>query len=250
MILIVVFCAIGSHALSAERDANSVPSTRIDRFALVTRHNVALNKADPLTPLSVGNGELAFTADVTGLQTFSAYYEKGMPLGTLSQWGWHSLPNPQGYRMADILEEYEVAGRKVPYASGKGRSGGYSAAADWLRANPHRLDLGRIGLRLTKSDGSAAAIEDLANTWQTLDLWGGLLSSRFEFEGLPVRVLTVCHPTRDLVAVRVESPLLGQTSVSSAEPGRLAVSLAFPYGSADWRVAADWNHPDRHTTQA
>ncbi len=193
--------------------------SRIDRFALVTRHNVTLTKADPLTPLSVGNGEFAFTADITGLQTFPAYYEKGVPLCTLSQWGWHSLPNPQGYRVADILEEYEVAGRKVPYASGRGRSGGYSAAADWLRANPHRLDLGRIGLRLTKADGSAAAIEDLANTSQTLDLWTGLLSSRFELEGQSVRVLTVCHPTRDLLAVRIESPLLAQ--------GRLAVSLAF-----------------------
>jgi hypothetical protein len=214
---------------------------RIDRFALVTRHNITLTKPDPLTPLSVGNGEFAFTADVTGLQTFPAYYEKGMPLGTLSQWGWHSLPNPEGYRLADALEEYEVAGRQVPYASGKGRSGGYSPPANWLRANPHRLDLGRIGLRLTKRDGSAAAIEDLTNTSQTLDLWTGLLSSRFELEGQPVQVLTVCHPRYDMLAVRIESPLLAQ--------GRLTVSLAFPYGSADWRSAADWEHPDRHDTQ-
>jgi hypothetical protein len=111
-----------------------------------------------------------------------------------------------------------------------------------LRANPHRLDLGRIGLRLTKDGGGAAAIEDLVKTSQTLDLWAGLLDSRFELEGTPVRVLTVCHPTRDMLAVRIESPLLG--------PGRLGVSLAFPYGSADWRVAADWSHPDRHVTQA
>ena len=231
---------IRSGGLVAGRDARAGGDSPIDRFALVTRHNITLTRPDPLTPLSVGNGEFAFTADVTGLQTFPAYYEKGMPLGTLSQWGWHSLPNPQGYRLADVLEEYEVAGRKVPYASGRGRSGGYSPAADWLRANPHRLDLGRIGLRLTKSDGSAAAIEDLANTSQTLDLWTGLLSSRFELEGQSVQVLTVCHPTRDMLAVRIESPLLAQ--------GRLAVALAFPYGSADWRTAADWNHPDRHTT--
>jgi hypothetical protein len=84
-------------------------------------------------------------------------------------------------------------------------------------------------------------IEDLANTSQTLDLWTGLLSSRFELEGQSVRVLTVCHPTRDLLAIRVESPLVAQ--------GRLAVALAFPYGNADWRMAADWNHADRHTTQ-
>jgi hypothetical protein len=232
---------IASGALLAESKAWAGADSRIDRFTLVTRHNVTLTKPDPLTPLSVGNGEFAFTADVTGLQTFPAYYERGMPLGTLSQWGWHSLPNPQGYRLADVLEEYEVAGRKVPYGSGRGRSGGYSPAADWLRANPHRLDLGRIGLRLTKSDGSAPAIEDLTNTSQTLDLWTGVLSSRFELEGQSVQVLTVCHPTRDILAVRIESPLLAA--------GRLAVSLAFAYGSADWRVAADWAHPDRHVTR-
>lgn len=241
---VVLIAAVGAIRCCAlfGSDAKAASDSRIDRFALVTRHNVTLTKPDPLTPLSVGNGEFAFTADVTGLQTFPGYYEKGMPLDTLSQWGWHSLPNPQGYRLADVLEEYEVAGRKVPYASGRGRSGGYSAAADWLRANPHRLDLGRIGLRLNKGDGAAVAIEDLANTSQTLDLWTGLLSSRFEVEGRRVRVLTVCHPARDLLAVRVESALLGQ--------GQLAVSLSFPYGSADWRVAADWNRPDRHVTQS
>lgn len=236
-VLLSVVCAV-----SAAEDVAQAAASRIDRLALVTRHNVTLTKADPLTPLSVGNGELAFTADVTGLQTFPAYYEKGMPLGTLSQWGWHSLPNPEGYRMADALVEYEVAGRKVPYASGRGRSGGYSAAANWLRANPHRLDLGKVGLRLTRNGGAVATIEDLANTSQALDLWTGLLDSRFELEGSPVRVLTVCHPTRDLLAVRIESPLLGQQ--------RLSTTVAFPYGSADWRVAADWNHPDRHVTQA
>jgi len=241
VILTVVAWMIGSGALLAEGDARGGADSRMDRFALVTRHNVTLTKPDPLTPLSVGNGEFAFTADVTGLQTFPAYYEKGMPLGTLSQWGWHSLPNRQGYRIADVLEEYEVTGRKVPYASGRGRPGGYSPAAEWLRANPHRLDLGRIGLRLTRSDGSAAALEDLAATLQTLNLWTSVLSSRFELEGQSVRVSTVCHPTRDLLAIRVESPLLAQ--------GRLAVSLAFPYGSADWRIAADWEHPDRHATQ-
>ena len=173
-----VVCTV--HA--ADGSTGAVDS-RIDRLALVTRHNVTLTKADPLTPLSVGNGEFAFTADVTGLQTFPEYYEKGMPLGTLSQWGWHSLPNPQGYRMADVLEEYEVAGRKVPYASGKGRSGGYSAAADWLRGNPHRLDLGRIGLRLTKGDGSAVAIEDLG-----LGIWD------FQF-GISNLQVSICNPS-------------------------------------------------------
>jgi hypothetical protein len=239
----------------------------IDRHALVTRHNLTLEKPDPLAPLSVGNGEFAFTADITGLQTFPEYHLQGMPLNTQSQWGWHSAANPQGYTLADALNEYAVAGRKVPYAAGGARGegvppsvpslgkrgergqdaiatssagGGYSPAANWLRANPHRLHLGQIGLRIAKSDGSPAEIGDLTETAQTLDLWAGMLSSRFKVEGQPVNVVTVCHPTRDLLAVRIESPLL--------ESQRLSVRLAFPYGSTEWGRAAEWGFADRHST--
>ncbi len=224
--------AVLSASLSAE--------DRIDRHALVTRHNVTLTKPDPLVPLSVGNGEFAFTADITGLQTFSEFHAQGTPLCTQSHWGWHRMPNPEGYTLADAWTEYDVDGRKVPYADGAG-SRGYSAAATWLRANPHRLHLGRVGLRMTKADGASVSIEDLDNTSQTLDLWAGLLTSDFSVDGEPVKVMTVCHPTRDVLAVRIESPLL--------QSRRLAVALAFPYGKADWRDAADWDSPDRHTTK-
>jgi hypothetical protein len=43
---------------------------------------------------------------------------------------------------------------------------------------------------------------------QTLDLWSGTIESRFECDGKPVQVQTAAHPRRDLVAVRIESPLL------------------------------------------
>lgn len=218
------------------------PDHKIDRHALVTRHNITLTKSDPLTPLSVGNGEFAFTADITGLQTFAEYHEHGTPLGTQSQWGWHSSPNPAGYKLSDVLESYDVSGRSVPYASGGNEPGGYSASGTWLRSNPHRLDLGRIGLRLIRPNGSFAEIEDLTGTNQTLDLWTGSLTSRFDFDGRPVQVRTVCHPERDTLAVRVESPLL--------ESGRLLVVLAFSYGSTDWRNAADWSNPNSHQTQS
>jgi len=236
-----VILIAGAAVAPAHKPATAASGHKIDRRALVTRHNITFNKPDPLTPLSVGNGEFAFTADITGLQTFPEFHKQGIPLGTQSQWGWHSLPNPEGYKLADVMEDYEVAGRKVPYASDREYSGGYSPAASWLRANPHRLHLGQIGLRITKSDGSLADINDLANTSQTLDLWTGILSSQFEIEGRPVKVETICHPKRDLLAVRIESPQLQQ--------GRLQVSLAFPYGSTDWGSAADWQRPQHHTMQ-
>ena len=39
----------------------------IDRHALVSRHDVRLTKVDPSAPLMVGNGDIGFTADITGL---------------------------------------------------------------------------------------------------------------------------------------------------------------------------------------
>jgi hypothetical protein len=111
---------------------------------------------------------------------------------------------------------------------------------NFLRENPHRLHLGRIGFQLTKADGQPAAATDLTDIEQTLDLWRGLLVSRFKLDGEPVRVETVCHPTLDLVAVRVKSPLVAS--------GRLGIELAFPY-STSAVTTADWDDPEAHRTE-
>jgi hypothetical protein len=66
----------------------------IDRQELVYRHVPQVKKADPLSPFSVGNGKFAYTADITGLQTFPEFYEDGIPLSTQSDWGWHTIPIP------------------------------------------------------------------------------------------------------------------------------------------------------------
>ena len=66
--------------------ANSAPAP-IDRAALVARHAVHVEGIDPESPLSVGNGDFAFTVDVTGLQSLETlYHENGIPLETLSTW--------------------------------------------------------------------------------------------------------------------------------------------------------------------
>ena len=66
-----------------------VDATSIDRKAVVSRNNPHLTAVDTLGALTVGNGHFAFTVDATGLQTFPQAYSKGMPLGTMSDWGWH-----------------------------------------------------------------------------------------------------------------------------------------------------------------
>jgi protein-glucosylgalactosylhydroxylysine glucosidase len=205
----------------------------IDRLALVKRHNPTATKIDPLSPFTVGNGEFAFTADFTGLQTFPEPYDAGIPLHTQSQWGWHSFPNDKGHQLADALKYYDVHGRQVPYARGDG-----GPATLYLRENPHRLDLGRIGLTLSKNDGEAAAPGDLTETRQTLNLWSGILTSEFKFAGEFVRVRTACHPELDLLAVELESPLI--------KTGRLGVSISFPGAKGGWKENTDWENPEAH----
>jgi hypothetical protein len=187
----------------------------------------------------VGNGEFAFTADVTGLQTFAEEYEGTIPLATLSQWAWHTGPNPQGWSMERFAHGlFDSHGRQVGYADIPGDR--RTPEIEWLRANPHRLHLGRIAFRLRRADGRPATPADLTGIEQTLDLWDGVLRSVFSLDGDRVEVETVCHPRRDLLAVRVRSPLLGD--------GRLAVRLSFPYGSGA-ATAADWTRPEAHATR-
>ncbi len=215
--------------------ANEPP---IDRHALVIRHNPVLRQFDPENPFSVGNGQFAFTADVTGLQTFAEAFTNTTPLGTLSQWGWHSFPNPDGWSGERFhYKEYDVFGRKVGYNDVPKNI--QTPEIKWLRGNPHRLHLGQIGLILLKADGSRARTNDLSRIEQTLDLWDGILNSRFEVDGESVEVQTVCHPERDLLAVRIVSPLL--------KAGRVKVQIQFPYGTGA-TMTADWTRPEAHET--
>ena len=212
---------------------------RVDRHALVTRHNIVLHQFDADNPLTVGNGQFAFTVDATGLQTFPEAFEHTTPLGTLSDWGWHTIPNTNGWSIDrfQCKEFPDLNGRLVPYADAPGKQ--QTPEIKWLRANPHRLHLGQIGFVLTHADGSPARTNDLTDIEQTLDLWDGLIVSRFKFDGQPVTVETVCGPNLDGIAVRVESPLLQQ--------GRLAIQIHFPYGTGD-TTTADWSRPDAHQT--
>ncbi|TQJ35729.1 hypothetical protein [Arthrobacter sp. SLBN-122] len=232
---------------------SSASHAGIDRRKLVRRHNVRQQHLDPRSPVSVGNGEFAFTMDLTGLQSLPEEYPLGargdLPpgtlLGTQAQWGWHSVPAPHTYHLDDSTLLYDSPRGPVPYVDMVGdivndRETDTSAAETWLRANAHRLDLGRIGLRWVE-DGSERAITgaEVTDTEQTLDLWTGVVTSHFTVAGQPVRVTTACHPDRDELGFRVESPALGSG---------LVVGVGFPYGSEAWHDAADWNSPDAHTT--
>ncbi len=219
------------------RGAESAGGSGIDRQALVRRHNPHVQQFDPFSALTVGNGNFAFTADATGLQTFAEEYREQFPLCTCAHWAWHTTPAPAGVGADDLrYQEYESHGRLVGYATDPK---GQEILFDWLRKNPHRMHLGRIGFNLKKSDGSEAKSSDITLAGQTLDLWTGIIESGFRFEGQDVRVQTACHPIFDAIAIRIVSPLVGSE--------KLGVRIAFPYPSPEIDMA-DWDSLLRHQT--
>jgi hypothetical protein len=218
-----------------------VSAQPINRKALVERHKVVNTSFDSLGALSVGNGRFAFTVDVTGLQSFPLAYQHGIPLGTQSEWGWHSFKDTAGYRLEETIKEYEQGGRQVGYAVQWPEAGRKQEAANWFRANPHRLQLGNLGLLLLKGDGQPAALQDLTNIHQELNPWTGIITSRFVLEGIPVEVATAAHPQVDAVAAAINSPLLAA--------GRMQVFLQFPYPTGEWTDAgANYKLAKQHTS--
>lgn len=215
----------------------------IDRYALVSRHNPVLEAVDVDSPLTVGNGELAFTADVTGLQTLYEEYLDTCPLCTMSQWGWHTKPvsgERYDYTLKDlVMTEFDYNGRKVVYP--KNPKPGNEEVYEWLRKNPHRLDLARIGFEYEDKEIRA---DRLTGIRQELDLYSGILKSSFLLDGKGCQVETACDNgedgAHDTVGIRVRSSMLGE--------GTLSVVLAFPYGSPV-KSAADFDSPSLHSTE-
>jgi hypothetical protein len=216
-------------------------ATPIDRQALVTRHNPVIRGVDVDAPLTVGNGGFAFTADITGLQTFADHYHRwGVPTETQSRWCWVTDSNPNKYTLADASRNFtNAAGKVLAYPTAQS-----SPAGDWLRKNPRSHPLGQILLDYTKADGSKLKPEDIQKPEQTLDMWRGVITSQYEIEGKAVKVTTVCHPQQDVVAVRIESELVRN--------GKLGVKLAFPRGhdiNTKNTPALDWSGPELHETK-
>ncbi len=185
----------------------------IDRKALVNRHNVKFEKVDTLASLTVGNGNFAFTADATGLQTFPGVYEGGIPLGTQSQWGWHDFPNTRNFKPEESLKDYNFHGRPESYSV--------------QLKSPQR--------------GVEAGNYFRANLKDELNLWKGEIHSTFKIEGIPVEVTTICHPDLDMLSSKITSPLI--------DAGRLKIKFDFPYPSGNHMDSGcDWKSPDKHKT--
>ncbi|WP_167618179.1 hypothetical protein [Maribellus sediminis] len=225
ILTITILCIVALISIQCKRDVGQNP---IDRHALVTRHNIEWNDLTGQIPL--GNGEFCFNADGTGLQTFGG--------NTMSHWGWHSFPLPEG-----------VTPEQIP-ATGtfqQGRNAGpdiFPEDKDNIRQymfdNPHIFNLGRISFAFANE--VELTPDDVEGLSRSLDLWTGILSSSFTLNGQSVKVATCVNPNSDMVSVQIESPLL--------ETGELVVAIDFPYPKLErykpW--VGDFEQNDKHKT--
>ena len=177
----------------------------IDRHALVARHDINWPQLAGQIPL--GNGNFAFNADGTGLQTVGG--------NTMSHWCWHNFPLPPGVTK-EQLRPWATPdhGRMTQPLTTRDPE----PLATWEYVNPQLLNLGRIGF--INQHGERLAASDIQVDTRHLELWTGLLTSHFRYLGEPVEVQTCVARQTDTIAVRVESPLLSD--------GRLQVMLDFP----------------------
>ncbi|KAF7156279.1 hypothetical protein CNMCM5623_009672 [Aspergillus felis] len=210
--------------------------SRINRREVVRRFNPVRTNLSSTTPIQVGNGNFAFGADITGLQTI-------LPYNILSSWCWanDSVPtepgqdNPSDFTGLDWWTHGKLVNYDMPNPA-------EAALSTWLRANPHRVNLGRIGFLY---NGKNISLADLSNMLQTLDLYTGLLTSEFVLGGERVVVQTVGSPSSDDVAVRVDPQLL--------QNGSLSVFFDYPLttGAASFQApfVGDWHAVSNHTTR-
>lgn len=207
---------------------------RIDRQALVGRNNPRVTDLDSLHALTLGNGEFAVTVDATGLQTFPERYSRGLSLGTYSEWGWHSSPNPEGYTHAETLEDHPLPGHPHGIYSvqrGYAQPERSQAASAWLRANPQRLHLGNIGF----ADLQAEALTDID---QQLDMWNGTIHARFRHRGVRVEVESVVSGEADCFAAQIRSD------------EALPIAFRFPYPSGGHTDDGSvWDADSLHSTE-
>ena len=231
----------------------------INRQAVTGRNNPVITQADPLASLTVGNGHFATTVDVTGLQSFPFDYENGVPLTAMSDWGWHSFTNtcllkPSDSEKAFDLghghkEVYAVEYKKKRVASGSPADTADSislarsiAATEYFRVNPHRLNLGIIGLAMKDRSGKDITLNDLSSIRQELKLYDGVIESSFRADNESVEVTTAALQDKDAVIYRIKTALL--------KDGRAKIRIRLPYPTGKHAdAAADFTKPERHQSR-
>ena len=225
--------------------AKQTKSTPIDRQAVVSRNNPVITEVNPLSSLSVGNGHFVATVDITGLQSYPDDYKSGVPLNSMSDWGWHKFENTKNLQPSESVKAFDFGhGHKEVYAVEykKAEDGRHKEATEYFRVNPHRLNLGTIGFNLKNSKGQIIKSDQLSQIHQELKLLNGEIESSFNADDEAVHVTTGVHPQKDALYAQIKSNLL--------KDNRATISIRFSYPTGRHADDAnDFTKPEKHQSR-
>lgn len=194
----------------------------IDRYTLVTSHNIQNSAIDSFNTIPVGNGRYIFFADITGLQTLHTLTNSNTELSPLSVWCYDGIENEGKILVPDSLKPFLIHGRKIEYfgLSESYRNSVKSTAFHQAGNARNHLNPGIIELSIKKKDGQSISMNDIMDPVQKLNLWNWELDSKFKIEDIPVHVRTVCHHDYDMISVKINSELI--------RGNRLKIKIVFP----------------------
>jgi hypothetical protein len=160
----------------------------------------------------------------------------------MSDWGWHEFENTKGLTPQESEKAFDFGhGHQEVYAVEykKDEDGRHKEATEYFRINPHRLNLGTIGLSLKDKQGQPLSLASLKAIRQEQKLWDGEIESTFRADGEQVEVSTGVHPDKDALYARIKSNLLRDQ--------RATVTLRFSYPTGKHADDAnDWTKAEKH----
>lgn len=131
----------------------------------------------------------------------------------MAEWFWHSYPRTEEAAGNLVPTDFLHEGRKVSYAVYP--QPGNEAVYEYLRKNPHKANLCHFLLSLDDRDVDLGSITEID---QELNLYDGILTSRFHFHEKAVCVITWVDPSSDTVCFHVDSSCIAKVRIRFAKP--------------------------------
>lgn len=162
----------------------------------ISKFDIHHKEMDISNPLTVGNGNFAFTCDVTGVQTLYEAYRR-IPLCTMSNFIW-AQRNTEGQIP---YQEYARAqdGAPIRYMTDT-----ESKDYDKFRDDVFKFDLFKLVFLYKNERLKQEQIEVVS---QQLSLYDGILISKFKIEGILVEVETKIPQNHNNLQIKIQTKL-------------------------------------------
>lgn len=164
----------------------------------ISKYNVELHHFDMCHPLTVGNGNFAFTCDITGLQTFYQEYIS-IPLCTMSNLIWGKQKGEGDFPFQEYTKRSN--GTTVKYMTNT-----QAETYDQYRDDFFKFDLFKL---VFLYNGEPLMRNKITQICQKLILYEGKIQSEFCYDNIKVHVETKIQQAYNNLQIKIKTALKG-----------------------------------------